>query len=215
MSYRLTVPGQEKELRRSFTREIVPDVWMLEGYISDFFLLKPASSNVFLLRDGDSLLILDTGTYPFYRERMLETLMATATFFRPLGTEQQQEVVRLFTHERYPAGHPIIHEGARSGGFFLILLGSVEIQKRFDGERVVSLATLSEGSYFGELSLLRGDVARATVVATGPVEVARLEAKLFYTLVASNPMLWAQVWAEANRRELETLRIIAGVTGSV
>ncbi len=74
MSYRLTVPGQEKELRRSFTREIVPDVWMLEGYISDFFLLKPASSNVFLLRDGDSLLILDTGTYPFYRERMLELM---------------------------------------------------------------------------------------------------------------------------------------------
>ena len=74
MSYKLTVPGQEKELRRAFTQEIAPDVWMLEGYISDYFLLKPASSNVFLLRDGDSLLMLDTGTYPFYRERMLELM---------------------------------------------------------------------------------------------------------------------------------------------
>src|SRR4030042_4213646 len=74
MAYKLTVPGQEKELRRSFTREIAPDVWMLEGYISDYFLLKPASSNVFLLRDGDSLLMLDTGTYPFYRARMLELM---------------------------------------------------------------------------------------------------------------------------------------------
>ncbi len=74
MSYKLTIPGQEKELRRSFTREIAPDVWMLEGYISDYFLLKPASSNVFMLRDGDSLLILDTGTYPFYRERMLDLM---------------------------------------------------------------------------------------------------------------------------------------------
>jgi glyoxylase-like metal-dependent hydrolase (beta-lactamase superfamily II) len=74
MSYRLTVPGQEKELRRSFVKEIAPDVWMLEGYISDYFLLKPASSNIFLLRDGDSLLVLDTGTYPFYRERMLDLM---------------------------------------------------------------------------------------------------------------------------------------------
>ncbi|RJP28340.1 MAG: MBL fold metallo-hydrolase [Actinobacteria bacterium] len=74
MSYRLTIPGQEKELRRSFTREIAPDVWMLEGYISDYFLIKPASSNVFLLRDGDALLMLDSGTYPFYRERMLELM---------------------------------------------------------------------------------------------------------------------------------------------
>lgn len=74
MSYKLTVPGQEKELRRSFIREIAPDVWMLEGYISDYFLLKPASSNIYLLRDGDSLLMLDTGTYPFYRERILELM---------------------------------------------------------------------------------------------------------------------------------------------
>ncbi len=74
MSYRLTVPGQEKELRRSFVKEIAPDVWMLEGYISDYFLLKPASCNVFMLRDGDSLLVLDTGTYPFYRERMLDVM---------------------------------------------------------------------------------------------------------------------------------------------
>jgi glyoxylase-like metal-dependent hydrolase (beta-lactamase superfamily II) len=74
MSYKLSLPGQEKELRRSFVQEIAPDVWMLEGYISDYFLIKPASSNVFLLRDGDSLLLLDTGTYPFYRERMLELM---------------------------------------------------------------------------------------------------------------------------------------------
>jgi glyoxylase-like metal-dependent hydrolase (beta-lactamase superfamily II) len=72
MSYKLTIPGQEKELKRSFVREIAPDVWMLEGYVSDYFLLKPASCNIFLLRDGDSLLILDTGTYPFYRERVLD-----------------------------------------------------------------------------------------------------------------------------------------------
>jgi cAMP-dependent protein kinase regulator len=151
----------------------------------------------------------------FYRERMLQTLMATAGFFRPLEPSRHAEVIKLFSHERYPAGHPIIHEGARSGGFFLILLGTVEIQKRVEQRRNVSLATLGEGAYFGELSLLRGDVARATVVATSPVEVARLEAKHFYSLVAGNPVLWSHVWEEANRRELETLRIVAGVTGTV
>lgn len=151
----------------------------------------------------------------FYRERMLQTLVATAAFFRPLGAEQRQDVISLFGHERYPDGHRIVHEGARSGGFCLILMGTVEIQKRAPDGLALSLAHLSEGAYFGELSLLRGDVARATVVARGPVEVARLEAKHFYTLVASNPLLWAHVWEEASRRELETCRIVAGTTGSV
>lgn len=72
MSYRLTMPGQEKELSRSFVREIAEDVWMVEGYVSSIFLLKPASSNTFILRDGDTVLVVDPGLYPFYRGRILE-----------------------------------------------------------------------------------------------------------------------------------------------
>jgi glyoxylase-like metal-dependent hydrolase (beta-lactamase superfamily II) len=68
------IPGLDKELKRSRVLELTDDVWMLEGYISNDFLFKPASSNIFMLRDGDTLLILDTGTYPIYRERMLEIM---------------------------------------------------------------------------------------------------------------------------------------------
>jgi glyoxylase-like metal-dependent hydrolase (beta-lactamase superfamily II) len=44
---------------------------MIEGYVGDEFLTRPPSSNVYLLRDGDTLLILDTGKHAFYRERIL------------------------------------------------------------------------------------------------------------------------------------------------
>lgn len=72
MAYRLTFPGQEKELRQSFVREIAEDIWMLEGYVSDYFLLKPASSNTYIFRDGNTLLIVDPGLYPYYRQRILD-----------------------------------------------------------------------------------------------------------------------------------------------
>ena len=42
-----------------------------------------------------------------------------------------------------------------------------------------------------------------------------LPAKSFYALVASNPVLWAQVREEADRRIEETHRIVAGVTSVV
>ena len=102
-----------------------------------------------------------------------------------------------------------------SGGFYLIVLGTVEITKRVSDKRQVLLATLDEGNYFGELSLLGGDVARASVTATGPTELAVLPAKNFYALVANHPILWDQVRQEAHRRELEIVQIVTGMTGSV
>ena len=77
------------------------------------------------------------------------------------------------------------------------------------------LASLGEGTYFGEMSLLRGDVARASVTATGQTELAMLPAKNLYALVASHPTLWEEVRREARRRELESVQMLAGTTGSL
>lgn len=114
VSYKLTLPGQEKELRRSFTREIAPDVWMLEGYISDYFLLKPASCNVFMLRDGDSLLVLDTGTYPFYRERMLEVMRR----YRADGVKKV-DLVLTQGHFDHASNNDVIRESGLEWSFLL------------------------------------------------------------------------------------------------
>ncbi len=63
-----------KDFRRSRVMEIAPDIWMIEGYISSNFLKNPPSCNCFVLRDGDLVLLVDTGTYGFYREPILQIL---------------------------------------------------------------------------------------------------------------------------------------------
>ena len=64
----------DKELRESRVLEIAPDIWMVEGYLSTEFFHKPPSSNCFVLRDEDLVLLVDTGLYPFYREPILKLL---------------------------------------------------------------------------------------------------------------------------------------------
>lgn len=163
------------------------------------------------------------GAYPalqnrldgFYRRRMLETLMATAPFFGGLSLDKRRELVRQFSPVRAHPGQRLIREGERSGGFYLVVLGSVEITKRLGADRTLPVAVLDEGAYFGEMSLLRGDVAQASVTAIGHAELALLAPRRFYALVAANPVLWSQVREEASRREGETHRIVAGVTASV
>ncbi|HEU5059673.1 MAG TPA: cyclic nucleotide-binding domain-containing protein, partial [Kofleriaceae bacterium] len=151
----------------------------------------------------------------FYRERIIATLVSTAPFFRPLEQAARMALLAHFQFSRVESGARIIQEGERAGGFYLIVLGTVEITKRVSDKRQVLLATLTEGSYFGEMSLLRGDVARASVTATGPTELSVLPAKNFYALVANHPILWDRVRQEAHRRELEMVQIVTGLTGAV
>lgn len=109
------VPGLDKELKRSRNIEIADDVWMLEGYISDNFLFKPASCNIFLLRDGDTLYILDTGTYPSYRERMLELM-------RKYKRDGVKRLVLMLTqgHFDHACNNDVILEAGMSEWDFLL-----------------------------------------------------------------------------------------------
>jgi CRP/FNR family cyclic AMP-dependent transcriptional regulator len=113
------------------------------------------------------------------------------------------------------AGQSIVDEGEPAGGFYLIVLGAVDIMKRQSERRSLLLATLREGAYFGEMSLLSGHTASASVIAAGPVELARLGPKDFYDVVAANPRLWAAMRQEARHRELENARFVAGDSSAV
>jgi CRP-like cAMP-binding protein len=151
----------------------------------------------------------------FYRERLLATLLQTAPFFKPLPEDRRGELLALFKPLRAESGSRIVREGEPAGGLYLIVLGSVEITKRVGERRSVLLATLGEGAYFGEMSLLRGDVASASVTAVGPTELAVMSPKDFYQVVSENPLLWDEVRREANRRQLENNQIVTGETNAV
>jgi cAMP-dependent protein kinase regulator len=151
----------------------------------------------------------------FYRERLLSTLLVTAPFFGPLEEERRGELLARFRPTRCEAGERIVEEGKAAGGLYLIVLGSVDITKRIADGRSVVLTTLGEGAYFGELSLLRGGVARATVTASGPTELAMLPPEDFYEVVAANPVLWEEMRREARRRELMLNQIVTGETSVV
>jgi cAMP-dependent protein kinase regulator len=151
----------------------------------------------------------------FYRQRLLATLLRTAPFFAPLPEEQRAQLLARFVPIRAESGEPIVREGQTAGGLYLIVIGAVEITRRLGKHRSVILATLREGAYFGEMSLLSGEPTTATVVAAGPVELALLPPRDFYEIVASHPQLWAAIRREARTRALENARLLAGETGTV
>jgi CRP-like cAMP-binding protein len=167
----------------------------------------------------------------FYRERLLQTLMATAPFFAGLEPEERVSVAERFRPRRFGRGARIIEEGSPGGGLFLILVGEVQVvraaqssstpapppppsqsqsQPGEGGPREIELGRIGEGSYFGEMSLLRGGLASATVRAARMTEVVQLPPRDFYEVVSQHPVLWEQLRSEAERRELANHAILTG-----
>ena len=150
-----------------------------------------------------------------YRERLLANLVLRAPFFRALPPERRLVLLGRFAPCRFESGEAIVREGERAGGFYLVVLGAVEITRRAGGRGAMLLATLGEGQYFGEMSILANTVAAATVTASGPTELAQLPRRELHDVLAAHPELRDELHREARRRELADANILAGETSLV
>lgn len=146
-----------------------------------------------------------------YRDILIESLMSSSSVFRVLTQEEWPEVLGLFEPVRATRGQSIVKAGERFGGFYLVLTGELSVHS----PQGAVIRGLGAGFYLGEVSMLRGELARATVTAESTVELARLDARRFYALVASNARLWAHIWQEVQRPELVDLQLVAGVAANI
>ena len=108
-------PQMLEDLEKCRVLEIAEDVWELEGYAGTNFFLEPPSGNIFILRDGDLVLLMDTGHHGFFRSRLLEVL----TRFRREGA---RELVLLLSHGHWDHGknNDIIFEAGYEKTRFLL-----------------------------------------------------------------------------------------------
>jgi cAMP-dependent protein kinase regulator len=151
----------------------------------------------------------------FYRERLLSNLLLTTPLFALVPAEQRPALLARFQPLRVESGAAVVGQGERAGGLYLIVLGAVEVIRDLGLRTATVLASLGEGAYFGEMSLLSGDVASASVIAVGPCELAMLPPREFYEVVSGNPALWTAMRGEADARRLANAQILAGRTGVV
>src|SRR5262249_3091052 len=122
---------------------------------------------------------------------------------------ERNAIAERFRPRRFGKGAHIIDEGAAGGGLYLILVGEVVVVHA-TGEKETELGRLGEGSYFGEMSLLKGGMASASVRATRMTEVVQLPPRDFYEIVSQHPVLWEQLRSEAERREMANHALLTG-----
>ena len=90
----MKIPSNASQNQGTSPQEIAPGVWMLEGFLSNDFMGSPPSCNVYFLRDGETLLILDTGHGNSSREDILE-------FIKKMEKEGIQRLILMVTQGHF------------------------------------------------------------------------------------------------------------------
>src|SRR6185436_10792096 len=89
-------------------------------------------------------------------------------------------------HHLFGRGEAICKQGEPGSTFYIIKSGLVSVRVKKD-ETEVEVTRLQPGSYFGEMSLLTGDVRSTTCVALEDSELLCLDRDTFSVLLQENP----------------------------
>jgi len=125
----------------------------------------------------------------FAQARMAKNLIATSPLFTHVPEAERAGMLQRFEFRGLSPSEKIISEGEPVQALVLVLAGELIVQKDDNDGGSISLSILREGDVAGEISLLNGLRATATVAASRKTAVALLNRKNFEVLLKEQPKL--------------------------
>jgi CRP/FNR family cyclic AMP-dependent transcriptional regulator len=109
--------------------------------------------------------------------------------FAGLNREALEDLSHHLRKETYAANHTIFWMDERGEHLYIILSGKVRISYIDDEAHEITLATLSTGSFFGELSVIDGGPHTATARSINETILLILDSTSFYNFLDKHPQL--------------------------
>jgi len=108
-------------------------------------------------------------------EPLFERSVPKSPLFEVLSGEERDALIKEMELEEHDEGSVIITEGQPGSSMYIIARGEVKVYTRGPDGAAVYLAKLGEGDFFGEVSVLTGKPRTATITASQPTQVLRLD----------------------------------------
>lgn len=125
-------------------------------------------------------------------------MLARVPLFSHLGASEIADIMRLLRAQTIEAGEVLVRRGDVASSMYFITTGEVEID--LPNQRV----RLTDGTFFGEIALLRRSNRSGTVTATRKTRLLALDAQDFHALIERLPALAAHVKETAEARLADT-----------
>jgi len=133
---------------------------------------------------------IDTSNMPTLidqRQPSFAVQVPRSPLFEHLTEEEREAVVREMVLEQFDEGDIVITEGEGGSSLYVMVSGEVKVFSRGPGGDNVYLAKLTDGDFFGEVSILTGRPRTATITASQKSELLRLDKEKLDEIVVKHP----------------------------
>ncbi len=113
--------------------------------------------------------------------------------FVPLSDEECRHIAEHLVYAPFARGDVLTRQGAVAHWLYIIIAGEAEVVRQTPGGERLTLATLGNGDFFGEMGLLTGEPRTATVIARSDIECYRLDKSGFARIIAERPAIAEEV----------------------
>jgi CRP-like cAMP-binding protein/Fe-S-cluster-containing hydrogenase component 2 len=139
--------------------------------------------------------MLATALRHVYKRRMVECTLARVPLLGQMYPLERLALASMLKPAHFPRGATIIRQGEPADALYLVESGQVVVEQ--SGQAV---ASLGEGDFFGEMSLLTSQPHRADVRALTPTDVLALPGAEFHHLIEQRPDLGEQLRSVVEQR---------------
>lgn len=122
-------------------------------------------------------------------------LLEHVPLFAEMSHDQLEELSGIVREVEVKPGDVLTHEGRHEGYFFVVIDGSVGIDR---GGQTIN--TLGPGDFLGEIALLDGGPRTATATAVTATRLLSLEHQAFDDLMDSSPTIRTAVMEAVGQR---------------
>ena len=136
----------------------------------------------------------------------LKAFLVATPFFGGLSDASLDLLVSMLVERRFDVGDTVVAEGEPGRSMFIVHSGALVVSKLGASARVVRIAGLEPGDFFGEMTLIEMQNRSATVVAESPTVLYELTARELYTYYKTDIHAYVIVMQNINRELCRRLR---------
>lgn len=149
--------------------------------------------------------------FDFYKERVVDTLLAMTEVFRSLSADDRKLVIASAVRKALLPGEDIVREGEQGQTMYIIKSGEAVVWVRGkDGART-EVARLGPGDFFGEVALATSRPRVATVTAVTGVELVEIPRPVIRDMAFKYPEVKSGLEKVIRERFIDTMRARHGV----
>jgi CRP-like cAMP-binding protein len=131
---------------------------------------------------------------------MNSDILKQIPLFSELSDKELEKIIHLASRQKYHKDNIILIEEEIGSTMFIILWGRVKISRISDDGREVILSILSDGDFFGEMSLLDGHTRSANVTAIEEAELLVIRREEFLQMLRDFPQIAINLLKELAQR---------------